>query len=60
MLHKLATKERKEIKGTTKQKMAKRHSKGGNHLATWKRKAVDGIQWKELLDGYILQGMDIA
>ena len=32
-LHRVATKEREEIKGTTKQKMARRHSKeGGNHL----------------------------
>ena len=32
-LHSVATKEREEINGTTKQKMAKRHSEeGGNHL----------------------------
>ena len=31
-LHRLATKEREEIKGTTKQKMARRHNRGGNHL----------------------------
>ena len=32
-LHRAATKEREEIKGTTKQKMARRHNKeGGNHL----------------------------
>ena len=32
-LHRVAIKEREEIKGTTKQKMAKRHSKErGNHL----------------------------
>ena len=32
-LHRVAAKEREEIMGTTKQKMAKRHSKeGGNHL----------------------------
>ena len=32
-LHRVAAKEREEIKGTTKQKMARRHSKeGGNHL----------------------------
>ena len=31
-LHRVATKEREEIKGTTKQKMARRHNKeGGNH-----------------------------
>ena len=33
MLHKVATKKREEIKGTTKRKMAKRHCKEGwNHL----------------------------
>ena len=33
MLHRVATKEREEIKRTTKQKMARRHNKeGGNHL----------------------------
>ena len=32
-LHRVATKEREEIKGMTKQKMARRHNKeGGNHL----------------------------
>ena len=32
-LHRVATKEREEVKGTTKQKMARRRSKkGGNHL----------------------------
>ena len=32
-LHRVATKEREEIKGTTKQKMARRHNReGGNHL----------------------------
>ena len=32
-LHRMATKEREEIKRTTKQKMARRHNKeGGNHL----------------------------
>ena len=32
-LHRVATKEREEIKGTTQQKMARRHNKdGGNHL----------------------------
>ena len=32
-LHRVATKEREEIKGTTKQKTAKRHNKErGNHL----------------------------
>ena len=33
MLHRVAAKEREEIKRTTKQKMARRHNKeGGNHL----------------------------
>ena len=33
MLHRVATKEREEIKRTTKQKMARRHNKeGGNYL----------------------------
>ena len=33
MLHRVATKEREEIKRTTKQKMARQHNKeGGNHL----------------------------
>ena len=33
MLHRLVTKEREEIKWTTKQKTARRHNKeGGNHL----------------------------
>ena len=33
ILHRLATKEREEIKGKIKQKMARRHNKeGGNHL----------------------------
>ena len=32
-MHRVATKEREEIKRTTKQKMARRHNKeGGNHL----------------------------
>ena len=32
-LHRVATKEREEIKETTKQKMGRRHNKeGGNHL----------------------------
>ena len=33
MLHRVATKEREQIKRTTMQKMARRHDKeGGNHL----------------------------
>ena len=32
-LHRVATKEKEEIKGKSKQKMARRHNKeGGNHL----------------------------
>ena len=31
-LHRVATKEREEIKGTTKQKMASYIKEGGNHL----------------------------
>ena len=32
-LHRVVTKDREEIKGTTEQKMARRHNKeGGNHL----------------------------
>ena len=42
-LHTKATKEREEIKGTTKQKMAMRHNK----------EATDRRQWKTLMEGYI-------
>ena len=45
-LHRMITKEREEIKGTTKQKMAGRHSKEeGNHLKqdTIKQPAVEDI-----------------
>ena len=31
-LHRVTIKEREEIKRTTKQKMARRHNRGGNHL----------------------------
>ena len=31
-LRRVAIKEREEMKRTTKQKMARRHNKGGNHL----------------------------
>ena len=31
-LHRVVTKEREEIMGTSNQKMTKRHNKGGNHL----------------------------
>ena len=42
-LHRMATKERKEIKRTTKQKMARRHNKeGGNYLEqeSYRQKAM--------------------
>ena len=55
-LHRVAAKEREEIQGMTKQKMARRHNKeGGNHLD---QKATDRGQWKALMEGYILQWMD--
>ena len=57
-LHRVAIKEREEIKRTTKQKMERLHNKeGGNHLD---RKATDRRQWKTLMEGYILQWMDKA
>ena len=56
-LHRVATKEREEIKRTTKQEMARRHNKeGGNHL----REESNRGQWKTLMEGYILQWMDKA
>ena len=45
-LHSVATKEREEIQGTTKQKMARRHSKQGrNHpeQVSDRQKTVEGI-----------------
>ena len=45
-LYRVATKEREEIKGTTKKKMARRHSKeGGNHMEQKSnmQKTVEGI-----------------
>ena len=45
-LHRVAIKEREEIKRTTKQKMAKRHSKeGGNHLEqeSNRQRTMEGI-----------------
>ena len=54
-LRRVATKEREEIKRTTK-KMARRHNKG----ITWIRKATDRRQWKALTESYILQWMDKA
>ena len=44
-LHRVATKEREEVKGTTK-KMARRHSKeGGNHLEqeSNRQRTIEGI-----------------
>ena len=47
-MHRVATKESKELKGTTKQKMARRHSKeGGNYLeqessTQWTTGNIDG------------------
>ena len=57
-LHRVATKEREEIRRTTKQKMVRRHNKEGR--ATWNRKATDRRQWKTLMEGYILQWIDKA
>ena len=65
-LHRVAAKEREEIKRTTKQKMARRHNKegkgggGGGGGTTWIREATDRRQWKTLIDGYILQWMNKA
>ena len=45
-LHRVATKEREEIKKTAMQKMARRHNKeGGNHLEqeSNRQKAMEGI-----------------
>ena len=45
-LHAMATKEREEIKGTTKWKMARRHSKeGGDHLEqeSNRQRTMEGI-----------------
>ena len=50
-LHRVATKEREEIKGMTKQKMARWQSKEGNHPEQ------ESIRQKTmaLMQGYILQ-----
>ena len=48
-LHRVATKEREEINGTTKQKMAGRHNKeGGNHLdqESNRQETIEGIDGK--------------
>ena len=44
-LHRVATKEREEIKRTTKRKMARRHKRGGNHLEheSKRQMAMEGI-----------------
>ena len=56
-LHRVATKEREEIKRTTKLKMARRHNKeGGDHL----EQESNRTQWKTLMEGDILQWMDKA
>ena len=49
-LHRVATKEREDIKRMTKQDNIT--EKDGN---TWIRKATDKRQWKRLMEGYILQ-----
>ena len=52
----MATKEREEIKGTTKQKTARRQSKkGGNHL-----EQESNRQKTMEVEGYSLQWMDIV
>ena len=55
MLHRVASKEREEIKRTIMQKMARRHNKeGGNHLEQ------ESNRQKALMEGCILQWMDRA
>ena len=47
-LHRVTTKEREEIKGMTKQKMARRHNKeGGNHLEQEgnRQRTMEGSGW---------------
>ena len=49
MLHRVAIKEREEIKKTTMQKMVKRHNKeGGNHLEqeSNRQKAMEDVDGK--------------
>ena len=50
----MAAKEREEIKGTTKSKTARRHSKGGIHLEqdSIRQKIVEGI------DGWLHHAVD--
>ena len=53
----MAAKEREEINGMAKQKMARQRSKeGANHL---EQKSIR-IQWKALMEGNIMQWMDKA
>ena len=54
-LHRVATKEREEIKGTTMQKMARRHNEEGT---TWNRKATDRKQCPEGIDGGLHPAVD--
>ena len=54
-LHRVATKEKEEIKRTTKQKMARRHNKdGGNHL----EQESNRQQTMEDIDGGLHPAMD--
>ena len=57
-LHRVATKEREEIKLTTKQKTANDITK--KEGTTWNRKATDRRRWKTLMESYILQWIDKA
>ena len=60
-LHRVATKEREEIKRTTKQKTARRHNrKGGNHPGLGRQQTDDNGISKTLMEDYILQWMDKA
>ena len=72
-LHRVATKDREEIKRTTKQIIKivgtygkRRRSRRWEDDITRKegttrsRKATDRRQWKTLMEGYILQWMDKA
>ena len=57
-LQKVTTKERKEIKGTTKQKIARRHSKGGKPPGIGKHQTEDNA--RQLAEGCILLWTDKA
>ena len=57
-LHRVATKEREEINGTTSRRWQDDIAK--KEGTTWIRKATDRRQWKALVEGYILQWMDKA